>query len=104
MKIQNSIESKLKEALNPIHLEVVNESHMHNVPENSETHFKVLIVSEVFKDLNRVKRQQKVYAILKEEIDGEVHALSQRAVTPEEWKVMDPEGFKSPNCLGGGKS
>ncbi len=103
MKVQESIESKLKNEFKPIHLEVHNESHMHNVPKNSETHFKVLIVSEAFAGLNRVKRQQAVYKLLKEELNDTVHALSQRALTPEEWEKMDPEGFKSPNCLGGNK-
>lgn len=38
--IELSIISKLTEQLTPIHLEVVNESFKHNVPEGAETHFK----------------------------------------------------------------
>lgn len=48
----NPIEMKiievLTENLNPTHLEVINESYMHNVPKGSETHFKVLVVSNEF--------------------------------------------------------
>ena len=44
-KIINLLNSKL----NPSILKVVNESHMHNVPEGSESHFKLIIVSESFK-------------------------------------------------------
>ena len=40
--ITSSIETKLTEAFKPIHLDIINESYMHNVPKGSETHFKVL--------------------------------------------------------------
>ena len=39
--IQTSMQSKLQKTFPIEHLEIVNESHMHNVPTNSETHFKV---------------------------------------------------------------
>lgn len=38
--MQENIESKLREALSPVHLEVINESHMHSGPA-TESHFKV---------------------------------------------------------------
>lgn len=49
-------------------------------------HFAALIVSPEFAGLNRVKRQQRVYQILRERLDsGELHALSMQTLTPEEW-------------------
>ena len=49
-------------------------------------HFEAVIVSSEFVGLNRVKRQQRVNAILKARFDsGELHALSMKALTPEEW-------------------
>ena len=47
MNIKNLIEIKLQ-SLRPQFLEVINESHMHNVSEESESHFKVTIVSDEF--------------------------------------------------------
>jgi len=44
MKVKHSIEKRIREGLVPMHLEVVNESHMHNVPEGAESHFKLVIV------------------------------------------------------------
>ncbi|MFM8314373.1 MAG: BolA/IbaG family iron-sulfur metabolism protein, partial [Deltaproteobacteria bacterium] len=41
MKIENEIQKKLTGAFSPSFLEVINESHQHSVPANSETHFKV---------------------------------------------------------------
>lgn len=48
--IESSIRKKLKESLDPYFIDVINESYMHNVPKGSETHFKVVVVSEQFDD------------------------------------------------------
>lgn len=53
--IEQAITEALKMNLQPIHLEVVNESYMHNVPKGAETHFKVLVVSEKFESLPLIK-------------------------------------------------
>lgn len=42
--ISTAITESIRDNLQPIHLEVINESYMHNVPKGSETHFKVLVV------------------------------------------------------------
>lgn len=47
--VQGRITTKLG-TLNPVHLEVINESYKHKVPQGSETHFKVVVVSEAFQD------------------------------------------------------
>lgn len=100
MKIQQSIESRLSAELQPVHLEVINESHNHNVPPNSETHFKVVVVSEQFAGKRPVQRHQLVYKILSEELAGPVHALALHTFTPEEWKA-DATVMASPDCMGG---
>lgn len=53
--IEQAITEALQMKLEPIHLEVVNESYMHNVPKGAETHFKVLVVSEKFESLPLIK-------------------------------------------------
>ena len=53
-------------------------------------HFEAVIVSAEFTGLSRVARQQKVNAVLKARFDtGELHALSMRTLTPEEWKSQN---------------
>lgn len=99
MKMQDAIESKLLKALEPAQLEVVNESHGHSVPKNSETHFKVFVVSQKFAGLSLVARHRLVYDVLKAEMSGGVHALALHTRTPEE-EGMPPD---SPPCLGGSK-
>ena len=51
-------------------------------------HFEALIVSESFFGLNRVRRHQLVYAALGERMKEEIHALSMRLFSPEEWKNL----------------
>lgn len=48
--VENTIRGKLTAALNPVHLNIINESYMHNVPKGSETHFKVVLVSKEFEN------------------------------------------------------
>lgn len=43
--IATRIREKLTEAFIPQHLDVLNESYMHNVPKGAETHFKVRLMS-----------------------------------------------------------
>jgi len=103
MTMQSNITQKLTDAFDPEHLEVINESHMHNVPEGSESHFKVVLVSDSFKGKMPLARHRLVNAALQEELNGKIHALALHTMTMEEWfaKGNAPE---SPPCLGGGKS
>lgn len=100
MNMQETIIRKLEQALSPEHLEVVNESHMHNVPEGSESHFKVVVVSDAFKDKMPVARHRMVNKALQEELNSGIHALALHTMTMEEWfeKGRAPE---SPPCEGG---
>lgn len=104
MKIQTNIEDKITQALQPEFLEVVNESHMHNVPPGSESHFKVTVVSREFDNKMLVARHRLLNQLLKEELDGPVHALSLHTLTPAEWQEKNGEIRKSPPCLGGSKA
>ncbi|MFT4918681.1 MAG: BolA protein [Zhongshania aliphaticivorans] len=103
MSIQETIHAKLTAALMPSHLEVINESHMHSVPANSETHFKLVLVAEAFSSLRKVARQQQVYQLLAEELAGPVHALAMHTYSPAEWQLRAGAVPASPDCLGGSK-
>ena len=52
----------------PLHLEVINESKNHNVPKNSETHFKVVVVSTKFDGLKLIERHRAVNTLLRDEL------------------------------------
>lgn len=100
MSVGERIESQLRTALEPVHLEVINESDMHNVPPGSESHFKVVVASAQFAGLPRVRRHQQVYRLLQEELAGPVHALALHTYSEEEWGHR-AEAPESPRCLGG---
>ncbi len=103
MTMHQTIEAKIRDALLPSHLEVLNESHMHNVPPGSESHFKLIIVSDQFEGLARVRRHQQVNGVLATELKGSIHALSLQTLTPSEWSERNGTVLASPACLGGSK-
>lgn len=103
MNIQTAIVSKLKEHFSPEHLEVINESHMHNVPPGSESHFKVVLACTAFGGVRQVQRHQQVYKVLSEEMSGKIHALALHTYSPEEWQASGLAPA-SPQCLGGSKA
>jgi len=100
MDTQSAIETKLTAAFSPQHLKIDNESHMHSGPA-TDSHFKVTMVSNTFSELSRVKRHQEVYAVLAEELAGNVHALALHLYAPAEWEGIDVPD--SPDCRGGSK-
>lgn len=100
MSIAQHIESLIQAGLEVAHLEVLNESHMHNVPPNSETHFKLTLVSPDFEGLNQVKRHQKVYGLVGDLMQNPIHALALHTYTPNEWAVAQGSPA-SPPCFGG---
>ena len=103
MNVHEIIEQKISEALSPTHLQVINESHMHNVPPGSESHFKLVVVTDTFSGVPRVRRHQTVNGILKDELAGPIHALSMETLTMEEWERKGGVVRASPDCLGGSK-
>ena len=103
MTIQTQIEQKIQQAMQPDFLEVLNESHMHNVPAGSESHFKVTVVSEQFKGNMLIARHRQINGILAEELNGKIHALALHTLTPEEYFAKAGKVAESPLCMGGGK-
>ncbi len=103
MSMAVQIEAKLNEALAPTHVDLENESHMHNVPEGSESHWRLLVVSETFEGKRLVQRHQAVYLALNQELAGGIHALTMETLTPAEWSSQGSQAPASPQCLGGSK-
>ena len=104
MRVQESIERKIAQSLTPSHLEVINESHMHNVPPGSESHFKVVVVTDAFDGVTRIRRHQRINGILEKELKEDIHALSMQTMTPEEWTARGGKVMASPACHGGGEN
>ena len=99
--MQERIERKLAAALQPVHLEVANESGGHNVPAGSETHFKVVVVADAFEGERLLARHRRVNEALAAELAGGVHALAIHTYTAHEWQKRFGDAPMSPPCLGG---
>ncbi|MGL5148929.1 MAG: BolA family protein, partial [Plesiomonas shigelloides] len=93
-------ESKLMSTLSPVHLEVLNESYMHSVPEGAQTHFKLVVVSAAFEGQRLIGRHRAINQLLAEELANGVHALSMHTYTPSEWQALLSVP-QSPQCRGG---
>lgn len=102
MTVAQIINDTLVDALTPVHLDVINESSNHNVPANSETHFKVIIVSNQFTDSSLVQRHRTINKLLAEQLAGPIHALSLHTHTESEWLDRGGAVPESPPCRGGG--
>lgn len=103
MSVKTKIEERLAQRFAINELQVVNESHMHSVPPNSETHFKVVLVTEGFVGKSKVARHQSVYSELSDLMQQGIHALALHTFTPQEWQEKNEISPKSPNCMGGSK-
>lgn len=103
--LEKTIREKIEKTFEPEYYELENESHSHSVPEGSETHFRLVLVSEAFIGKSRLDRSRMVTDLLKNEMSkGGIHALSQRGLTPAEWEaVKDSFVMASPACRGGAK-
>ena len=77
MVTPESIKAGIEAGLACDHVEVVGDGE----------HFQALVVSAEVAGRNRVQRHQLVYAALGERMREEIHALSMRTLTPQEWKT-----------------
>ena len=94
------IKEKLTNEFKPLYLEVVNESYKHAVPKDSETHFKIVIVSNDFKGQTIVSIHRKIYSMFNDEMgekkDNKLHALSIITKSEDEWK---DKTLNTPDCV-----
>ncbi len=88
MSVEARIREKLAEKLQPVRIDIVNESHLHaghrGSPGTGESHFRVLVVSPVFAGKSRVERHRLVNETLAAELKDKIHALAIRAYAPDE--------------------
>ena len=88
MDRRERIETKIREGLQASHVAVEDESHLHAGHAGAKSgagHFRAVIVSERFLGLSRIAAQRLVFSVLEGEMGPEIHALSMRTFTPEQW-------------------
>jgi len=85
---RNRIEQELRERLTAIHVDVIDESHLHAGHAGARDgggHFRAVVVSSCFEGRTPVQRQRLVYEALEDAMGSDIHALSMRTLTPEQW-------------------
>lgn len=98
--MEDNVKTALIAAFTPIFFNIEDESRFHH--KGVQTHFKVVIVSEVFVGLSAVKRHQLVYAALGD-LMQQFHALALHTYAPQEWQSKTLDNIAaSPVCHGGG--
>jgi BolA protein len=87
--IVDAMRLKLITSFSPNYLEINDDSAKHlghaGHDQRGESHFSVMVVSDVFTGKNRVERQRMVYKCLAEEMQGRIHALSLQTLTSQEY-------------------
>ncbi|HQS83446.1 MAG TPA: BolA family protein [Alphaproteobacteria bacterium] len=100
MSLQDRIVQGLRDIYTPLFLEVVNDSEQHRGHKGMEgrkmavgkleTHFTITLVCDAFRNLTRIQRHRHFYDILSKILEkktySEIHALSLRLVSPEEFE------------------
>ena len=88
MDIGNKIEQKLGEQLDLHHIEIKDFTgrHLNHKQHDGGFHLEAIIVSESFIDKTLIDRHKIIYAALGELLKHEIHALSMKTLTPEEWE------------------
>lgn len=80
MTRRDDIFSKLSEAFQPDHLEVVDESELHRghagYQDGGQSHFRVVIHAQAFAKLSRIARHRAIHAAIGSELMGQIHALA----------------------------
>ena len=91
MKRKINIENLILKNYEPEFFSVIDVSEQHrghqNFKEDIESHFEVIIVSEKFKNLNRIERHRMVNRTLKEEFLSDLHSIIIKTYTLEEFKL-----------------
>ena len=94
--IESQIINTLSTSMNLSSFKIINESFMHNVPEGSESHFKIVAVSDDFNNLSSIQRHKLIYKSL-DHLMNKIHALSIHTFNETEFK-SNPIILDSPEC------
>ncbi len=88
--VEQAIERKVNEALRPVSLKIVNDSHKHaghagnpSGAPDAETHFTCTIESSTFDGKSRIQQHRMVYELLGEEFAQGLHALALKTSAPK---------------------
>ncbi len=88
MPIEEIMKLRLSDAMDLQHFEVKDFTgrHLHHKQNDGGFHLEAIIVSDHFKNMNLIERHRLVYQTMGALMQNEIHALSMKTLTVEEWK------------------
>ena len=90
LSIDDELRQRLETNLQPVHLEMHNDSARHAAHvaagKHGGAHFQIVVVSPKFTDESLVNRHRMVYGAVGDLMDSRIHALSMKTLAPEEWQ------------------
>lgn len=84
MSKQQELLERIQAEFQPHFATVENESHMHSSGRGSDSHFKLVIVSDAFEGMRKVQRHQKLYQLFADDLRNGIHALALHLYTKSE--------------------
>jgi len=78
ISIYDKIKKKINEEINPRNIILIDNSNLHKKHKSfdlNKFHFKIIIESKTLKKMNKIEAHKKIFSILKEEMENEIHAL-----------------------------
>ena len=89
MSLVHEIKQRLQ-VLEPLVCECEDQSHHHvgHAGNNGGGHYDVLVVSQLFEGVNRIERQRMINAPLRDLFPAQIHALSIRAYSLQQWQQL----------------
>ena len=78
ISIYDKIKKKINEKINPRNIILIDNSNLHKKHKSfdlNKFHFKIIIESKTLKKMNKIEAHKKIFSILKEEMENEIHAL-----------------------------
>ncbi len=78
MDFFNEVKDKINKKINPENITLINNSHLHAKHKSFDSnkfHIKLIIKSEMLKNMSKISAHKKIFSILKEEMKTKIHAL-----------------------------
>lgn len=87
----NKIEELIKSKMNIIKISIADFSNNHKNHSTYEGggHYQAVIISDDFEGLRLLERHKKIYSILGDLMQNEIHAFSMKTYTNNEFKKLD---------------
>lgn len=91
--MKNIIHNKITANINVFYLKIYNDSKKHKLKKNFLQHYRIILVSKNFNNIELLQRHKKIYSILKIYIPNYIYALQMHLYNIHEWMSLPNKKF-----------